>query len=150
MNKYIIVALFLLSASCKSTEPTTSQQNETKASDNTPSGDEIERVVQTPPTDETATVEVLPELIGGFPELYKKLVYPPAAVSARVQGRVIVKFLVSETGLAHSFEIVKGIGSGCDQAAIKALSLSRFTPGTQGGKPVVVEMVMPVIFRLRT
>ncbi len=45
-------------------------------------------------------------------------------------------------------KILKGIGGGCDEAAAKAVEKTKFTPGRQRGKPVNVQVSIPVIFKL--
>ncbi len=44
-------------------------------------------------------------------------------------------------------EIVKGIGGGCDEAAMDAILQTKFTPGKQRGKPIKVQVTIPVVFK---
>ena len=94
-------------------------------------------------------VEQMPELIGGLPELQKLITYPEIAKKAGVEGRVIVQFVVNEQGAVVDPVVVRGIGAGCDEEAIRAVQQARFTPGKQRGKPVRVKMSLPITFKLK-
>ena len=77
------------------------------------------------------------------------LKYPEAASSAGVEGMVETTFVVDETGSITNVEVMKGIGSGCDEEAVRLInSLPKFSPGMQDGQPVKVRMNIPVMFRL--
>jgi protein TonB len=93
-------------------------------------------------------VEEMPQPIGGIAAIQKKIVYPEIAKRAGVQGRVFVKAFVDESGKVHKAEIVKGIGAGCDEAAIAAVLKTKFKPGKQRGKPVRVQVSIPILFKL--
>jgi len=93
-------------------------------------------------------VEEMPEPIGGIAAIQKKIIYPEIAKRAGVQGRVFVKAFVDESGKVHKAEIVKGIGAGCDEAAIAAVLKTKFKPGKQRGKPVRVQVSIPILFKL--
>jgi len=94
-------------------------------------------------------VEQQPEPIGGIQGIQKRIVYPEIAKRAGVQGRVYVRAYVDEHGIVRKAEIVKGIGAGCDEAAVKAVMATRFKPGMQRGKPVKVQVMVPILFKLR-
>lgn len=109
-----------------------------------------------PPADEPepepeifVIVEQMPELQGGLGELQKKIRYPEIAKKAGVEGRVIVQFVVNEQGMVENPVVVRGIGAGCDEEAIKAVQTARFTPGRQRGQPVKVKMSLPITFKLK-
>lgn len=93
-------------------------------------------------------VEQMPELIGGLSAIQQTLRYPEAAEEAGVEGRVIVQFTVDEEGRVTDARVVRGIGMGCDEAAVEAVKLARFKPGMQRGRPVKVRMSLPVTFRI--
>jgi protein TonB len=95
-------------------------------------------------------VEDLPELVGGIAGLQKRVVYPEMAVRAGIQGRVFVLAFVNEVGHVVKAEVQKGIGGGCDEAAVKAVMESKFHPGKQRGKAVKVRVSIPVRFSLST
>ena len=94
-------------------------------------------------------VETMPELIGGLQSVQKMISYPPIAKKAGVEGRVIVQFVVNEQGNVVDPVVVRGIGAGCDDEAIRAVSQAKFKPGKQRGKPVKVKMSLPITFKLK-
>lgn len=94
-------------------------------------------------------VEQQPEPIGGIQAIQKRIVYPEIAKRANVQGRVYVKAYVDEHGNVVKAEVIKGIGAGCDEAAVKAVMATKFKPGMQRGKPVKVQVMVPILFKLR-
>lgn len=93
-------------------------------------------------------VEDPPEIIGGLEAVKKHLVYPDLAVRAGVEGTVIVLAYVNRDGVVTQTSVVRGIGGGCDEAAMEAVKKVRFKPGMQRGKPVNVKVSVPVRFRL--
>jgi protein TonB len=95
-------------------------------------------------------VEQMPELIGGLQALQREVRYPERALRANIQGRVYVQFVVNERGEVENPRVVRGIGGGCDEEAIRVVKLARFTPGMQRGRPVRVQYNLPVIFTIRT
>lgn len=93
-------------------------------------------------------VERMPELIGGIAAVQEKIVYPEIAKLAGVEGRVFVEFIIDEHGNVLNPRIVRGIGGGCDEAALAAVKQVKFRPGMQRGKPVRVRYTLPVMFKL--
>lgn len=94
-------------------------------------------------------VENMPELIGGIQGLQKRVKYPEIAKKAGVEGTVFLQFVVDEKGNVVDPAVVKGIGAGCDEAALEAIKTAKFKPGKQRGKPVKVKFSLPVRFRLK-
>lgn len=94
-------------------------------------------------------VEEMPAPVGGIAAIQSKIVYPEIAKRAGVQGRVYVKAYVDEVGKVTKVELIRGIGAGCDEAAMKAVNSVMFSPGKQRGKPVKVQVTVPVLFRLQ-
>ena len=95
-------------------------------------------------------VEEMPQPIGGLKAIQEKIEYPEIAIRAGVEGKVFVRAFVDETGTVTSAEIVKGIGAGCDEAALDAIQKTKFTPGKQRGKPIKVQVTIPVVFKKGT
>ena len=93
-------------------------------------------------------VEEMPQPIGGLQEIQKKIKYPEIAKRAGVEGKVFVRAFVDENGNVVNAEVVKGIGAGCDEAALDAILKTKFTPGKQRGKPIKVQVTVPVLFKL--
>jgi len=94
-------------------------------------------------------VEEMPEPIGGIGAIQSKIVYPEIAKRAGVQGRVYVKAYVDESGRVNKVELIRGIGAGCDEAAMDDVKSVMFKPGKQRGKPVKVQVTVPVLFKLQ-
>jgi len=94
-------------------------------------------------------VEETPEPIGGIEAIQKKIVYPEIAKRAGVQGRVFIKAFVNEVGDVVKAEVIKGIGAGCDEAAVAAVMQTKFKPGKQRGKSVKVQVSIPIVFKLQ-
>lgn len=93
-------------------------------------------------------VEHMPELIGGLAELQRSIEYPEMARRAGIEGKVVVQFIVNEDGTVEDPRVIRGIGGGCDEEALRAVSQAKFKPGRQRGKAVRVQYSLPVVFRL--
>ena len=98
-------------------------------------------------------VELAPEFQGGQKALIKfiasKLRYPVRAKENKVQGKVYIAFIVEKNGILSDFKVVRGIGAGCDEEAIRVLKLSPiWKPGYATGKPVRTSYTLPIIFQL--
>ncbi|MCW8804069.1 MAG: energy transducer TonB [Ignavibacteriaceae bacterium] len=93
-------------------------------------------------------VEEMPEPIGGLKSIQEKIIYPEIAIRAGVQGKVFVRAFVDESGSVTKAEVVKGIGAGCDEAAIDAVLQTKFSPGKQRGRPIKVQITVPIVFKL--
>lgn len=96
----------------------------------------------------------MPEFPGGNEGMTKFIIntlkYPETAKKAKVEGRVMVKFVVDEKGKVVNPSILKGIGSGCDEEALRTVKLMPdWKPGEKEGKPVAVEMILPIAFKLQ-
>ncbi len=99
-------------------------------------------------------VEDNPEFPGGMGELYKFLgqntKYPPIAKESGIQGRVFVNFVVEKDGSISNVKVLRGIGGGCDEEAIRVVkSMPRWKPGKQRGKAVRVSFNLPIKFTLQ-
>ena len=103
-----------------------------------------------PENDFYVIVEQMPELIGGLESLQREVRYPDRALRANIQGRVFVQFVVNERGEVENPRVVRGIGGGCDEEAIRVVKMAKFTPGMQRGRPVRVQYNLPVVFTIRT
>lgn len=94
-------------------------------------------------------VEQLPEPIGGIIGIQQRIVYPEIAKRAGIQGKVFIKAYVDEYGDVKKTEVIKGIGAGCDEAAVAAILETKFKPGKQRGRPVKVKVTIPIRFVLK-
>ena len=93
-------------------------------------------------------VEEMPVPVGGLQEIQKRIEYPEIARRVGIEGKVFVRAFVDETGTVINAEVVKGIGGGCDEVALDAILKTKFTPGKQRGKPIKVQVTVPIHFRL--
>ncbi|MFO7614745.1 MAG: energy transducer TonB [Bacteroidales bacterium] len=99
-------------------------------------------------------VESMPEFPGGEANLYKFLAenikYPQMAKESGIQGRVFVTFVVERDGSVTDVRVIRGIGGGCDEEAIRVVkNMPKWTPGKQRGKAVRVQYNLPVKFTLQ-
>lgn len=94
-------------------------------------------------------VEQMPELIGGMKSIYSKITYPDIARLAGIEGRVMVNFIIDENGNTINHKILRGIGGGCDEEALRVSKLIKFKPGRQRGVPVKVNYTLPITFKIR-
>ena len=97
-----------------------------------------------------AEFDVAPVLVGGLAGFQQRLKYPEIAKKAGIEGRVFVKLVVDASGNVTSAEVQKGIGGGCDEEVLRALSETKFEPAIKGGKAVAAELFLPVTFKLPT
>lgn len=96
------------------------------------------------------------EFEGGFKALRdfigKNLTYPDLAREIGKEGTVYVSFVIDEKGMVESTKVLKGIGAGCDEEAVRVVSkIPKFKkPGKNAvGKPVKVLYNIPIAFKLR-
>ena len=117
-------------------------------------GDELLLPPPPPPKDDDdgffVVVETMPQLQGGIGQLQQKVNYPEMARRAGIEGRVTIQFIVNEQGRVENARVVRGIGGGCDEEALRVVSQARFVPGLQRGRPVRVQFSLPIVFRLTT
>lgn len=115
--------------------------------------------VQEPNNQETEKVftwaEEMPEFPGGDSELVRffsqNLNYPEIAKRAGVEGKVILSFVVDKSGKIIDIKVVKSIGAGCDEEAMRILKIMpSWIPGKQNGNPVLTRINIPVVFKLRS
>ena len=100
-------------------------------------------------------VEQMPEFPGGQTELIKylqkNLRYPAAARENGIEGKVVLQFVVDETGNISDIQTVRDIGGGCAEEAIRVVkSMPPWKPGKQNGNAVKVYFKLPVTFKLGT
>ena len=94
-------------------------------------------------------VETMPQLKGGLRGLMEKINYPEEAQEAGIEGRVIVQFIVNEQGEVENPTIVRGIGYGADQEALRVIKQAEFEPGMQNGEKVRVQYSLPIVYKLQ-
>ena len=100
-------------------------------------------------------VEQMPEFPGGMGEamkfLAKNIKYPVAAQQAKIEGRVIVQFVVGKDGSISDVHTVRSVSPELDAEAVRVVSMMpKWNPGKQRGKAVSVKYTMPIMFRLQS
>lgn len=97
--------------------------------------------------------EKMPSYPGGESAMYKylrkALRYPRPAVLNEIEGKVYLQFLVQKDGRIRDIKVLKGIGYGCDEEAIRAIkNMPKWVPGQQDGKKVDVFFTTRITFAL--
>jgi len=100
-----------------------------------------------------SVVEHAPEYPGGISQFYKFLAkymrYPAAARENGTTGRVLVNMVVEKDGSLSNVKVVRGIGDGCDEEAVRLVKISSpWQPGVQNGRAVRVMYTVPIAFNL--
>ena len=120
-----------------------------------PRGVEITEIPEPEPDENSIfqVVETQPEFPGGMAELMKYLQknirYPQICKEQRVQGRVIVQFVVNADSTITDVNVVKPVNPYLDQEAVRVVkAMPKWKPGEQRGEPVRVRFTLPVTFRL--
>ena len=81
--------------------------------------------------------------------LQDNIKYPQMARESGIQGTVYVTFVVERNGNVTDVKILRGIGGGCDEEAVRVVqNMPKWEPGKQRGKPVRVQFNMPIKFTL--
>ena len=98
-------------------------------------------------------VEQMPEFPGKEKAMMEfvthNIHYPEEAKEKGIEGRVFVGFVVEKDGSINEVKVLKGIGHGCDEEAVRVVkSMPKWKPGMQKGKPVRVHYQMPFFFKL--
>jgi TonB family protein len=98
-------------------------------------------------------VEKIPEFPGGIDALMnylsKNIKYPKVARKNNIQGKVYIKFIVSADGSINDVTIIRGIGGGCEEEAVRVVeNMPRWSPGYANGEAVDVYYSLPIIFTL--
>ncbi|GAA4458409.1 hypothetical protein GCM10023189_30620 [Nibrella saemangeumensis] len=98
-------------------------------------------------------VEKTPRFPGGMqnlvPYLSQTIRYPAEARQNGVEGKVFVSFVVNMDGSISDVTVLKGLGYGTDEEAVRVVSnMPKWEPGTQRGRPVNVKYNLPIAFSL--
>ena len=99
-------------------------------------------------------IEQMPQFPGGETELLsfiaKSIRYPVIAQENGIQGRVIIRFVVSKTGVVSNVEVLRSLDAACDKEAVRVVkTLPKWIPGKQNGVNVPVYYTLPITFRLQ-
>jgi protein TonB len=146
-----------ISSPSKSSQPApTIQQSSTTTSKSSVSGSANQQsstITEGNQEDVFQMVEEMPLFPGGEQKMSEFITsninYPEVAREAGVQGRVYVRFVVEQDGSISNVKVMRGIGSGCDEEAMRVIkSMPKWKPGKQHGKTVRVSHQIPVNFSL--
>ncbi len=101
-------------------------------------------------TEPAIIVEQMPEFNGNVNEyLARNIQYPQMARETQTTGRVVIKFVVNEDGSVSGAKVLKSIGSGCEEEALRVInSMPKWKPGKNNGKAVKVYFTLPVKFAM--
>ncbi len=109
--------------------------------------------IEVPEENTFILVEEMPEYVGGEEArlnfLRKNVVYPRAAREVGIQGTVHLTFVIEKNGEITDVKILRGIGGGCDEEAIRIIkAMPKWKPGKQRDKAVRVQFNLPIKFKL--
>lgn len=95
--------------------------------------------------------EIMPEYEGGTKAMQKfiseNMEYPNMALQKKIQGRVLINFVIDSKGEIKFPAVIKGIGGGCEIEALRIVaSMPKWKPGKHNGKNVSVKFTMPIVF----
>ena len=125
-----------------------------------PQADDVKTEVKAPqetdpqPKKIYRSVEQMPMFPGGEYALMKHLQanikYPPEAAKNNIEGRVIVQFVIDETGQVGEVKVVRPVSEELDAEAVRVVkALPKFEPGRQDGEAVSVWYTLPVMFKVQ-
>ncbi len=95
-----------------------------------------------------AFAETMPEPVGGLKAIFSNVKYPTIAKKAGLEGKVYLLAMINEDGSVHDVQVIKGVGGGCDEAAMEAVKVAKFAPGKNAGVPVKVKLSLAIDFKL--
>ena len=98
-------------------------------------------------------VEVMPQYPGGqtamLQYMMKNIKYPKQAMKEGIQGRVTVSFIVEKDGSISNVRPIHSVHTLLDKEAVRVVkSMPKWSPGKQHGKPVRVQLIVPIMFKL--
>lgn len=108
-----------------------------------------------PAPEEVVIASDMPEFEGGIDGLKRflaaNIVYPEQAKAIGIEGTIYISFVVDENGNVGGAKILKGIGYGCDEEALRVVNkIPKWKkPGRNANQPVRVRFNLPISFRLR-
>ncbi len=92
--------------------------------------------------------EEMPQPVGGISAIYKDIRYPQTARDAHLEGKVYLLAFINEKGHVDDVKVIKGIGLGCEQAAIEAIKHGKFNPAKNNGVPVKAKLTLAIDFKI--
>jgi len=120
-----------------------------------PEFDYYDQIIYTPELDPreeedfVTFLPVMPQIIGGQKALYDKIIYPEIAKRIKIEGRVMVEFIIDKQGNVTDPKIVRSVHPELDKELLRVIKLVKFSPGVQNGSLVKVKMYQSVNFKLK-
>ena len=96
-------------------------------------------------------LEKAPMCIGGLNnQINSNINYPSDAREKGKTGKVIISFIIDKSGKTRDHRVLKGIGYGCDEEALRIATdyLSYWSPGILNAKPIDIEYILPITFKI--
>lgn len=114
----------------------------------------VPTIVEPTEPEPTWFVDIKPEYPGGDAALFRyfgeNIRYPVLARETGIKGTVFIQFVIERDGSVTNVQIMKGIGGGCDEEAMRVIKgMQRWKPGIKDGKPARTLFSVPVTFRLQ-
>lgn len=122
--------------------------NPEKAFNDLRTEEQVKKDAQEQQEDFFQVVEQMPQPKGGIAKIQKEVNYPEKAQQAGIEGRVTVQFIVNKQGNVEDPEVIRGIGAGCDEEALRVIKQTKFEPGMQNGEKAPVQFSVPITFQL--
>lgn len=94
------------------------------------------------------SLEICPEPVGGIEEIESKIIYPELAIQYHLEGFVLISAKINKRGKAENIKVIKGLGLGCDEAAINAVKRTKFIPGRNNGDEIETEVTFKLNFNI--
>ena len=148
VGKYLmfipVVALLLLFSNCANKKTDKEKKAEPQA----------EATLPQEKTDSIySVVETMPDYPGGQKELLsflsRNIKYPTKAEENKIQGRVVIQFVVNKDGSVSDAKVVRSVDPELDKEALRVVnSMPQWKPGMQKGEAVSVKYTIPIAFRL--
>ena len=143
----LLVIIFITISAAQSND---SVKTEVPSIDIQPKGiDYTKKYNQTENNTQFIVVEIMPKPIGGIKGIQDKIKYPEEAIKNKVEGKVYILAFVNEFGYVTKAMVLQGIGSGCDEEALRVIKETKFIPGMHKGKKVKVQVAIPIFFYLK-
>lgn len=147
------VAALLMVVGCKPGEEAAATDDQEVAAVGATEQPSIEPVVYDSKPDPSVLDEA-PEFPGGTESLrnylVKNLRYPEKAKKEGIEGRVVVRFTVTEDGSIVNVEVSQSLGGGCDEEAVRVVkAMPYWKPAIKDGKPVAGQYALPISFKLK-
>jgi protein TonB len=89
------------------------------------------------------------EPVGGLDSLQSRLIYPQDALNNNIEGKVYVLVIIDSTGNQFCARVIKSLGYGCDDEALRLVRTSQFIPGVFRRKPQTMKVSIPIVFSLK-